>query len=333
MKIKLLYTNAESIYEKMNGSAQFAQIFYSHDFREAIISEAMEGHTILWLDLEKDIANSKEVLKDLNEPEFKALENNITLYVVMPSSFVGAPHLEQESEIATMADMPYRNIDLMKIVNELKLPWQAIYSEYFWTSIAANGSIALFENKRYILSDEDVALFILGSRYFGKIKNVFKFDFEENKKLSDTFKTITLALHGVENPKKLPISNVRELVSNYNLAVNFNQDKIVSYLGDEEGNFKIVIAKINELALKISAALKVLNFDYWLKAIIGRLVIERNKNNFIAKYSDEIYAADYHVFSGLEHSTDFVFVSLFTLVDKNGFDGAFTRAQEFMDLH
>lgn len=59
-------------------------------------------------------------------------------------------------------------------------------------------------------------------------------------------------------------------------------------------------------------------------------MIERHKEIYISKYSAEDYANAYHEFSGLEHSTDFVFVSLFEFADHEKFDEYFAKAIQFV---
>lgn len=112
------------------------------------------------------------------------------------------------------------------------------------------------------MTEEDVVLFLLGSRYLSKIRFVFKFSDVESKRFSNTFKTLTFLLHGLDSPNRLPISSAKDFVSNYNIAPCYNIDKIVSYISDENGNLKLLPEKMALLAQNISEPLKRLNFDY-----------------------------------------------------------------------
>ncbi len=338
MNIKYINTleNRNRLHDELVKTSQFIEVKYSDNFKMDVIDASM-NHSIVWVDLSSfDQDTYTKALEEIKSPEFESIACLMTIFVVLPlqpgpdPKPKPNPGLIPFEDIIDTHNIPYPNIDLIKVVKTYNLPWQAIYSEYFWTSISGNGNIALFGNKTYKLNEEDVVLFMLGSRYFGKVRYVFKFSDEESMRLQNAFKTITLLLHGLGNPAKLPISKAFDFVNNYNISSSFDLRKIQSYISDENGNLVIDSKKILDLASNISVPLKTLNFDYWLKAIIGRMTIEKHKNEFIAKYSLGVYNAAYHLFSGLEHSTDFVFVTLFELTDRKDFDDAFTKAQYFM---
>lgn len=204
----------------------------------------------------------------------------------------------------------YPNLNFMTIVNDYYLPWNAIYSEYFWEAIRlGKGNVVLFDNHKFKLTEVDVAVLILTTRYLTKVPQIFTVSQLDASKLTKLFKTFTSFFHAVKYKDQL---NLDAIISCYAYDKSFSTQKIKQWLSFGTSNFlEFNYQKILALADNLSDFMKSLNFHYFLRAMVGRwLTLKIEK-----KISHAVFNKYYLEFSLLEHSVDYVFVELFEFKD------------------